>query len=203
MNDGRAPPPTRPRNDEAIALLTTIATRLLSIDSTMSEMSKLMYKAAGNGHVQMSNGEGGGMGGVRGTSSTAGLKDKRPRKKRPDGSYTKGFTAFWAVYPRREGKGRAWDIWTSGDLDKKLSEILDGVAMYKCSKSWMKDGGAFVPHPATWLNQRRWEDDPERELVKAKHAPVLCACGQYLNLPEEEERGACNRCDRAKDRSDA
>ena len=22
-----------------------------------------------------------------------------------------------------------------------------------------KDGGQFVPHPTTWLNQRRWEDE--------------------------------------------
>jgi hypothetical protein len=28
------------------------------------------------------------------------------------------------------------------------------------SAEWTKDGGQFIPHPATWLNQKRWEDEP-------------------------------------------
>lgn len=31
----------------------------------------------------------------------------------------------------------------------------------KRSRDWTKEGGQFVPYPATWLNQRRWEDEDE------------------------------------------
>lgn len=29
------------------------------------------------------------------------------------------------------------------------------------SKQWTKDNGQFIPHPSTWLNQSRWEDEPD------------------------------------------
>ena len=28
-------------------------------------------------------------------------------------------------------------------------------------RQWIKDGGNFIPHAATWLNQQRWEDELE------------------------------------------
>ena len=27
------------------------------------------------------------------------------------------------------------------------------------SHDWTKDGGQFIPHAATWLNGKRWEDE--------------------------------------------
>ena len=26
-------------------------------------------------------------------------------------------------------------------------------------KEWKKDGGKYIPHPATWLRARGWEDE--------------------------------------------
>ena len=31
--------------------------------------------------------------------------------------------------------------------------------MHKRLDQWKKDSGRFVPYPATWLNNRRWEDE--------------------------------------------
>lgn len=31
-------------------------------------------------------------------------------------------------------------------------------AAKKCDQ-WRKDNGQFIPYPATWLNQERWEDE--------------------------------------------
>lgn len=30
---------------------------------------------------------------------------------------------------------------------------------YRRSTDWIKDNGVYIPHPSTWLNQKRWEDD--------------------------------------------
>ena len=38
--------------------------------------------------------------------------------------------------------------------------MLDAVSAQSESDQWRKDGGQFIPNPATWLNQSRWEDDP-------------------------------------------
>ena len=31
--------------------------------------------------------------------------------------------------------------------------------MFKKSKEWKKENGKYIPHPTTWLNQKRWEDE--------------------------------------------
>lgn len=28
-------------------------------------------------------------------------------------------------------------------------------------EQWQRDGGQYIPHPATWLNQGRWKDEIE------------------------------------------
>lgn len=70
------------------------------------------------------------------------------------------FDRFWAAYPRKVGKGAARKIWTklnpSDDLILKMISSLEK----QCSSSqWQKDGGQYIPHPSTWLNQERWDDE--------------------------------------------
>ena len=36
---------------------------------------------------------------------------------------------------------------------------MESLEKHKRSDQWTKDGGQFVPHPATWLNQKRWQGD--------------------------------------------
>lgn len=76
--------------------------------------------------------------------------------------YSEEFERAWAVYPRKVGKGGAWRAWQLLKPDGKLAElIIAKVALYKGTQQWKKDGGQFIPHFATFLNQRRFDDDPE------------------------------------------
>ncbi len=72
------------------------------------------------------------------------------------------FPEFWEKYPKKAGKGAAEKAWKhlnpNADLFGRMMEAL-GRAMV-CDQ-WNQDGGRFIPNPATWLNQRRWEDEPE------------------------------------------
>ena len=36
---------------------------------------------------------------------------------------------------------------------------MDGLAKWRNSDEWAEDGGRYIPHPATWLNGERWEDE--------------------------------------------
>lgn len=70
-----------------------------------------------------------------------------------------GFSAFWAAYPRKDGKKDALKAWNrlapgAGELE----EILSALGRQRASPQWTKEGGQFIPLPATWLNGRRWED---------------------------------------------
>ena len=60
---------------------------------------------------------------------------------------------------RRQSAGRA-KAWAKLQPDEQMqAAILAGVERDKGSEQWTRDGGRFVPHPATWLNGRRWEDE--------------------------------------------
>ena len=71
-----------------------------------------------------------------------------------------GFDLFWQEYPRKAAKAAALKAWQKLNPSPELVErILAHVRDHKRSPDWLKDGGQFVPHPATFLNGRRWEDD--------------------------------------------
>ena len=70
------------------------------------------------------------------------------------------FNRFWDAYPKHIAKQSAVKAFEKLKPDEKLLEaMLKAIARQKESKQWEKDGGAFIPYPATWLNQRRWEDE--------------------------------------------
>jgi hypothetical protein len=74
-----------------------------------------------------------------------------------------GFDSFWAAYPNRKAKPAALKAFIKLKVDSVLLDtILKAIEKQKCSEQWVKDGGKFIPFPATWLNQKRWEDEDER-----------------------------------------
>ena len=71
-----------------------------------------------------------------------------------------GFNEFWKAYPRKVGKGDAFKVWKKLSPNEDFrSEILSAVIAQSKWPDWIKDGGQFIPHPATWLNGCRWEDE--------------------------------------------
>lgn len=72
------------------------------------------------------------------------------------------FDAFWAEYPKRVGKGAARKSWAKIRPGEKMTQkIIESVKACKKTEQWKKERGQFIPMPATWLNQQRWEDDPD------------------------------------------
>lgn len=70
------------------------------------------------------------------------------------------FASFWKVYPRKTDKAKAQKSWDKLRPDQPLFEqIMAGLARHCESRDWLKDDGQFIPHPTTWLNGKRWEDE--------------------------------------------
>jgi hypothetical protein len=67
-----------------------------------------------------------------------------------------GFAEFWSAYPKKVAKGDAEKAWKKHKPD--IAACLAALAIAKTSPDWTKDGGQFIPYPATWLNGKRWED---------------------------------------------
>lgn len=75
----------------------------------------------------------------------------------------KRFETFWKAYPKKVGKDAASKAFAKRKPDDKLmKEILQAVELQKGSDQWTKDGGQYIPNPATWLNQGRWMDELEQ-----------------------------------------
>ncbi|WP_346399944.1 Pyocin large subunit-like protein [Pseudomonas syringae] len=70
------------------------------------------------------------------------------------------FPKFWKLYPNKKGKAAAEKAWKKLKVtDDLFTLIAQGLAKQCASLAWTKDGGQFIPHPATWLNGKRWEDE--------------------------------------------
>jgi biotin operon repressor len=81
-------------------------------------------------------------------------------KKENNKTHTGDFISFWSAYPRKIGKDSAWKSWSRRNGDRPpLEEILTAIEKQKDSDQWKKDGGQFIPHPSTWINQGRWNDE--------------------------------------------
>lgn len=72
----------------------------------------------------------------------------------------RSFESFWALYPKKVGKGAARRAWTKlKPSDELVERIAVAVASQRTSAQWTKDDGRFIPNPATWLNEARWDDE--------------------------------------------
>jgi len=94
------------------------------------------------------------------SSSSASAEDPHtPGKRGQVHGFPPGFDAFWSAYPRKTAKENAVKAFTKLRPDADLlARILAAVRLQAESEDWRKDRGRFVPHAATWLNGKRWED---------------------------------------------
>lgn len=85
------------------------------------------------------------------------VRTKKEPRTAPDWK-PKRFEGFWKFYPRRDAKQRAMDAWDKLKPDDALIRTI-GLALIrqKATDEWKR--GVGIPHAATYLNERRWEDE--------------------------------------------
>ncbi|WP_445005125.1 helix-turn-helix domain-containing protein [Halomonas mongoliensis] len=89
----------------------------------------------------------------------------RPTAESSKAARMEDFAAFWSAYPRRRGKADALKVWRALKPDAALVEqILAALAFARASPDWRREGGQFIPYPATWLRRRGWEDELEPDI---------------------------------------
>lgn len=99
----------------------------------------------------------------QGDSAVIALARSRETEKRTKATETEcareGFSEFWSAYPRKTARPEAEKAWNKLSPDEGLrGQIMSAVAVQSKSDQWRKDDGKFIPHPSTWLNQKRWLD---------------------------------------------
>ena len=68
------------------------------------------------------------------------------------------FERFWSVYPKKVGKAAALKAFAK--VKVPTDRLVDALEKQTKSDQWRRDNGRFIPNPATWLNQGRWDDEP-------------------------------------------
>lgn len=69
------------------------------------------------------------------------------------------FNGFWKAYPRKVNKKKAQDIFKRIKPNQALyAQIIEDVNI-RALTEWKKCEPQFVPHPTSYLNGRRWEDE--------------------------------------------
>jgi hypothetical protein len=92
------------------------------------------------------------------------------------------FDIFWKAYPRKTGKGDARKKFAKALTKTSFENIMAALGKVKASAQWKKDDGQFVPYPATWLNQERWDDEVGQSADGLDNLRSL-----YAMAKEEEE----------------
>ena len=105
-------------------------------------------------------------------------KESKDSKKDSANETESDFASFWESYPRKVSKPFALKAWRKAKLPP-LSDILSALEKYKAV--W-KDP-QFIPHPASWLNARRWED----EVTTATTTPSKAIPEPRLDIVQHKE----------------
>jgi len=94
------------------------------------------------------------------------------------------FPIFWKAYPNKKAKGYAEKVWNKLAISQELLDtILTALEQHKQSKEWQAENGKYIPHPASWLNGRRWEDELEPEKTKVDGTDInIDAFKEWENL---------------------
>ena len=122
-----------------------------SIDSNCNQLIK--------NEINCVQGKGEGKGDGEGKGEEEG-KGKGKKGVTPPISPPYGFLEFWEAYPRKQAKVDAVKAWKKLSPSPDLVTRIIASVQHACdSPAWRKDGGQFIPYPATYINGRRWEDE--------------------------------------------
>jgi hypothetical protein len=70
-----------------------------------------------------------------------------------------GFDAFWSLYPNKTGKAAAVKAYAKALRTATAEQIMAGLQATVALWTAERRERQYTPHPATWLNQGRWEDE--------------------------------------------
>jgi hypothetical protein len=76
------------------------------------------------------------------------------------------FEEFWQAYPRKVSKGAASKAYVKAIGKASPVVLLSTLEGWKKSKAFPTEA-QYIPHPATWLNAERWNDQHQLTLDQA------------------------------------
>lgn len=89
------------------------------------------------------------------------------------------FDDFWSIYPRHVNKTTAMRAWAKLKADDSLTDTILKDVKRRLDGEWKDADIQFIPHPSTYLNQRRWEDESPSEKPASPKPKYTRPRGEY------------------------
>lgn len=93
-------------------------------------------------------------------------------RQRADADYPQDFNDFWSLYPRKVAKQTAFKSWARLKANDALQQKILSDVQRRIDGEWRGKDVQYIPHPTTYLNQRRWEDETSQPEPEA-HDPTV------------------------------
>lgn len=109
------------------------------------------------------------------TDKVEGIRNKELKEISPNGDTKKmrdlyldaWFKDFWKLYPRKVDKQDAAKAWKKLNPDEALFQtIMEGLRNW-CEYWDVRKEPEFIPHPSKWINARRWESEPPKQVFRS------------------------------------
>ena len=85
---------------------------------------------------------------------------------KPTDNYTKQFNEFYELYPRKQARRNAEKSFNSAiKRGTHPYVIINAAKQFAVLVEERNTETRYIPHPATWLNQERWQDEDLRRAI--------------------------------------
>jgi hypothetical protein len=105
------------------------------------------------------------------------------------------FEDFWRAYPRKTAKAKARKAWADLTSAPDRSVILKALEWQCRQPDWRKEDGKFIPYPASWLNGRRWEDEPYEAPIEPASCDPVADLVAKAGVPRYQQQRYFTGCD--------
>jgi hypothetical protein len=149
---------------------------LVAVGELSSLRSEADPKLSGDREVRTENGEKNNTNGACPVPGDANLESETKEA---------AFSVFWDRWPRRQAKSDARRAWMKIAM-REYPGIMTGLEKYRTSEQWKR---GVIPHPATWLNEKRWQDEDIPQFssgTNGQTGAIHAKPGKYRNVPTTE-----------------
>ena len=124
-------------------------------------------------------------------------KKKRKRKDSEDAPPLRpeDWERWYALFPRKEAKQpgvKAWNKAIEQGVLPSIDKLLEALAWQIPANAWTPDRTKYIPLPATYINARRWQDEPP---IVTRASPVSQAQGVYGALCQQRMKQPFSKAD--------
>ena len=156
------------------------------LDDAEPTATKIEGKTAGRNPYGM--GSAMGSGNPSGTTNNLQLATNTNTTNNPRENRAEVFDQFWSMCPRKVGKDAARRAFDKAVKRASLDEVMAGMSRFSTDPNLPEDKN-YIPHPSTWLNEGRWDDEPlpPRQSPAGQSASSGMQVGDWLRPSQHQQ----------------